>query len=294
MIMENYLRILHEYEITDASGQHNASIVYLRECTEENNQKNGWCDVVDSEMERCISNCKRCVVLRKQQPRVIALPDEVEELNKRLLDEYQLKGYFSFFASGAIKGGIPTDFSHINIHVSILVKEEMDVPFFENIGYQENVGDARVIFQFSLTHFRNPVYLLQEHPLVHGILCFKDAARTDVVYFLYRHNNNPVESILAEVDEANSTIQMKQGTDNTQRDEIISFADSIKVNNNLSPLYNCVYNTGLVPIYITRLQLNKERVLFSKAKDILLAELEKQNSGSLLEMKKYLVPMVEA
>ena len=292
--MEKHVRILHEYEITDATGQHFASIVYLRECTPSNSQENGWSDEVDKVMENCISNCKGCTVLQKLQPRIIALPNEVESLNKRLQDEFQLKGYFSFFAPSVIKGGIPTDFSRITIHTSILVKEEKDVRFFENIGYHEDVGNAGLLSQFVLAHFRNPVYLLQEHPLIHGIVCFKDVVHTDVVYFLYRHNDNPVESILAEVDIANNAVRLKLGSDDAMRDEIVRFANSLKAQNNLSPLYHCVYVTDLVPIYVTRLQLNRERNLFSKAKGLLLSKLEKESNSSCEEMGKYLTKMVEA
>lgn len=292
--MEKHVRILHEYEITDATGQHFASIVYLRECSEENKLENGWCDVVDSELERCIHKIKGCTVLQKLPPRIIALPNDVENLNIRLSEECQLKGYFSFFAPSVIKGGIPTDFSRITIHTSILVKEEKDVRFFENIGYHEDVGNAGLLSQFIFTNFGNPVYLLQEHPLVHGIVCFKDAVRTDVVYFLYRHNDNPVESILAEVDIANKAVRLKLGSDDTQRDEIVRFTNSLKAQNNLSPLYHCVYVTDLAPIYVTRLQLNRERDFFSQAKDMLLSELEKESNSSCVDMRKYLAKMVEA
>ena len=291
--MQNHLTILHEYEITDATGQHFASIVYLRECSEENNQENGWCDMVDSELERCISNIKGCTVMQKLQPRVI-LPSDVEELNKRLSDEFQLKAYFSFYAPGEVKGGIPADYSRITIHTSILVKEETDVHFFENLGYHENVGDTGLIIQFALIHFRNPVYLLHEHPLVHSLMCYKDAARVDVVYFLYRHNSNLTESILAKVDVIKATVQLKQGTDEVERAEIARFADSIKAQNNLSPLYHCIYVTDLDPIYVTRLQLNRERGLFSKAKDMLLSEFGKESNRICVEMRKSLAKMVEA
>ena len=292
--MENHIRILHEYEITDVTGQHFASIVYLRGCTQDNNQENGWSDEVDKVLERCISNCKSCTVLQKLQPCIIALPNDVEALDKRLQDEFQLKGYFSFFAPSVIKGGIPTDFSRITIHTSILVKEEKDVRFFENIGHHEDVGNAGLLSQFVLTHFGNPVYLMQEHPLVHGIVCFKDAVHTDVVYFLYRHNDNPVESILAEVGVANEAVRLKLCSDDAMRDKIVRFANSLKAQNNLSPLYHCVYVTDLAPIYVTRLQLNRERDLFSKAKKLLLSELEKGNNSSFEEMGKSLIKMVEA
>lgn len=294
MILNNHLRILHEYEITDVTGQHFASIVYFRECTEVNNQEKGWSDVVDNVMDRCIRNCKGCTVLQKLPPRIIALPSEVEELNKRLLEEYQLKGYFSFFAPSEIKGGIPIAFSHITIHASILVKEEAHIHFFENIGYQENVGDAGLLTQFVLKHFSSPVYLLQEHPLVHGIVCFKNAARTGVVYFLYRHNCNLLDSILAEVNVTNNSTQLRLGSDNAQRDEIDRFTNSITAQNNLSPLYHCAYITELAPVYVTCLQLNRERDLFGKAKDILNTKLEKENNISYVDMKKYLSKMVEA
>lgn len=293
MDYKNY-RILHEFEITDTVGQHFANVIYLRECSEENTEKTGYIDVVDTIMDRCI--IQGCKVVRKLPPRVIALDTEVDELNKRLVEEYQVKAYFSFYAPSETKGGIPTDFSRVTIHVTVLVKEETEIRYFENIGYYENVIDASLISQFALVHFKSPVYLLQEHPLVHGIVCYKDASRANVVYFLYRHNANPLESILAEVDLPNNTASLKLGTDREQCCEIASFAESVSARNNLSPLYQCSYETELAPRYFTRLLLNRERDLFEKAKAILLKEFEKkiEENNCCKAMAIHLNKMIEA
>lgn len=287
------IRILYEYEIADLSEQHFASLVYLRECTDENNEANNYCDVVDCIMERCINN--GCKVIRKLKPQLVCLPDEVLALDKRLHNEYQLKGYFSFYAPIQTKGGVPFEFSRITLHTTILVKEESDIPYFENIGYQENVDNADLISQFALAHFKCPVYLLQEHPLVHGILCYKNAAIADKLYFLYRYNDNPIKSILAEVDVANSVVRLKLGSDIEQCNEITRFASSIKAQNSLEPLYQCVFITEIAPCYITRLQLNRERELFTKAKNLLLDELKREETNdSRKDMIEYLTMMIEA
>ena len=288
--MSNHIRILHEYEIADVTELHLASLIYLREYTDELKEAKDCSDVVDQIMERCIN--KGCNVKQRLQPKIICLPDEVVALDNRLREEYQLKGYFSFYAPTQIKGGVPTDFSRITIHTTILVKEEPDIRYFENIGNQENVGNADLISQFTLAHYKCPVYLLQEHPLVHGILCYKDVA--EKLYFLYRYNDNPMESILAEVDVANSVVQLKYGADNEQCNAIIRFASSIKAQNSLEPLFQCVFITEIAPCYITRLQLNRERDLFAKAKELLLDKLQEVKTNSSRDMIDYLTMMIEA
>ena len=288
--MSNHIRILHEYEIADVTELHLASLVYLREYTDENRGTKDYCDVVDQIMERCINN--GCKVKQRLQPKIICLPDEVEALDNRLREEYQVKGYFSFYAPTQIKGGVPTDFSRLTIHTTILVKEETDIRYFENIGYQENVGNADLISQFALAHYKSPVYLLQEHPLVHSILCYKDVA--EKLYFLYRYNDNPMESILAEVEVANSVVQLKYGAYNEQRNAITSFSSSIKAQNSLEPLFQCVFITEIAPRYITRLQLNRERDLFTKAKNLLLEKLKGEETNSSRDMIDYLTMMIEA
>jgi hypothetical protein len=64
--------------------------------------------------------------------------------------------------------------------------------------------------------------------------------------------------------------------------------------NYLLPFYNYDFITDIAPIYVTRLQLNRERGLFKMAKDIVCSELAKNDSSSFKEMKMYLATMIEA
>lgn len=287
-------RILHEYEIKDASGLHSASVVYLRELTNENTEKTGWMDFVDMLMERSINN--NCKGVNRLEPKLIVTEEDVEMLNSRLRNEYQLKGYFMLYAMNELKGGIPSRYSNLTMHATILVKDDTDVPYFENVGGQENVGDVETMDSFIWMHTASPVYQLQEHPLVHGIVCYKDLARKDFMFVLYRHQENPVESILAEIDVANGMVSLKQGTDNQQCVEITDFAASLKAQNNLAPLYQRSIVIASCTYYPGTLLLNKERDLFEKAKSLLLAEIEKKTveNGNYGAMAMYLNKMIEA
>ena len=129
-------------------------------------------------------------------------------------------------------------------------------------------------------HTPYPIYPIQEHPLVHGIVCFKDKVKLEMVYMLYRHNDNPVETILARIDTGNNKVDILHGSDTIQDKEIEQFAHSTNFVNNTSPLYNCLYTQSIAPYSLTTLILNRERELFTKAKILLMAELNRQQSDS--------------
>lgn len=271
-----HYRILHEYEIEDSLGQHHASLLYLRDFNNPNLDNNSM-DEVDRLLERSINKC--CKVNLHKSPRQIVFDNEVDELDKRLKDSFQLKAYFSFYSDDLIKGGGAYG-GRITIHTTILVNDESDIPFFENVGLYEPMADWDLLNLTIAQHTPCPVYTIQEHPLVHGIVCFKDAAEQGVVYVLYRHNNNSLETVLARINTGNNKVDLLQGSDSTQNMEIERFAQSVNFANNLLPLYNCHYTQGIVPYYPVSLVLNRERVLFSKAKDLLMAELKKQQSAN--------------
>jgi len=291
----NALRVLHEYEITDATGQHFASLVYLRECSNTQGVGN---DVSDDEVDQVMRESIRqgCNVVRELPARIISLDFEVEELNRRLREEYQMKGYFTLSSVSELKGDVPVNYSRITIHTSILVKKEVDVPYFENVGNHKVVDNAELLDFMLLKHLQKPVYTMQEHPLVYGIVCYKEASKQGKVYFLYRHNNAIHESILAIVDVEEKTTQLLLGADKEQSTRIQTFAASLKAQNNLSPLYQATYLTEYAPCYVMRLNLNRERDLFTKAKALLLEALAegKDNNPHCEAMATYLEKMIEA
>lgn len=291
-VKNGYERIFHEYEITDPSNQHFASIVYVREFNASNNNAT-FCDMVDSTMETMI--LKSCNVQKHNQPRQIVFEEEVEELNKRLREEYQLKAYFTFFAETGT--GKDMEYSRVTIHTTILVKEETDIPYFENIGASLEVTNSQVIAFTYFYHAPSPVYTLQEHPLVHGIVCYKDAKNPDLLYMLYRHNANPLEAIMAIVDINKGMVQFLLGTDSSQLNVITQLSPAFNCQNDYAPLYRYSYtkvNGGCcIP---TRIILNKERDKFQKAQSIIQSELVKANNGITYahDMVTYLKMMIEA
>lgn len=289
----NYIRIFHEYEIADATDQHFASIVYVRELN-PNNDNAALCDGVDAVMERVITN--NCKVRLHKQARIITLQEEVEDLNKRLHEEYQLKAYFTFFSESQGVGK-DMEYSRVTIHATILVRNEADICYFDNVGYSQQVTYQDVMAFTFFYHAPSPVYTLQEHPLVHGIVCYKEATNPDILYLLYRHNENPVESILATVDVKQGKIDLLLGTDPKEQAEIMSLSQAFVSQNNYAPLYRYTYSKSAsgycVPI---RIILNRERDKFKKAKKMVLNVLANPDGGIqyAAEMTSYLEKMIEA
>ncbi len=292
-ISSEYIRIIHEYEIADASNQHFASIIYVREVNANNNNST-LCDDVDAMMENVIMH--NCNVCRHNAPKRIVFKEEVEELNKRLLEEFQLKAYITFYSE--IQGvGKDMEYSRVTIHATILVKDEADVHFFDNVGFSQQVAYPQVEAFTFYYHTPSPVYTLQEHPLVHGIVCYKEATNSDILYLLYRHDVNPEESILASVDIKQGKIDFLQGTEPDERAELGNMSQAFISQNNYAPLYRYRYEKSAFGYCVpTRIILNRERDKFIKAKDLVLNELAKTNNCIKYSsvMAQYLKMMFEA
>ena len=291
-VKSGYERILHEYEIADATNQHFASIVYIREFNKDNSNSS-LSDTVDATMEAMIT--AKCNVQRHNTPRQIWYEEEVEELNKRLREEYQLKAYFTFFAEAGT--GKDMEYSRVTIHTTILVREQADIPFFNNVGASLQVTNPAVIAFTYFYHAPSPVFTLQEHPLVHGIVCYKDAKNSDLLYMLYRHDANPLETIMAIVDINKGTVQLLLGTNSSQLDDITLLSPAFHSQNDYAPLYRYSYEKVIGGYCIpTRIILNKERDKFQKAQSIVLSELLKSDNGITYshDMETYLKMMVEA
>lgn len=286
-----YLRILHEYEIADASNQHFASIVYIREVN-HNNSNATLCDGVDATMESIIM--ANCNVQNHCQPKMITTDAEVEELNKRLRVEYQLKAYFTFFSE--VGSGKNMEYSRVTIHVTILVKKESDVHYFDNIGFSKQVTYPEVE-AFTFYHYApSPVFTLQEHPLVHGIVCYKEATKANLIYMLYRYNDNLDESVMAIGDLDGDKVEFLQGINPKEKTELLSLCQAFYSQNDYAPLYRIQYSKGLGYCAPTRIVLNKERDKFTKAQRIVMQELQKGNNGIKYssDMNTYLKMMNEA
>lgn len=291
-VKSGYERILHEYEIADASNQHFASIVYIREFNKDNSTSS-LCDTVDATMEAMIT--ANCNVQRHNSPRQICYEEEVEELNKRLREEYLLKAYFTFFAEAGT--GKDMEYSRVTIHTTVLVREHADIPYFDHVGASLQVTIPQVIAFTYFYHAPSPVFTLQEHPLVHGIVCYKDAKNSDLLYMLYRHNANPLEAIMAIVDVNKGIAQFLLGTDSSQLNDIIQLSPAFNSQNDYAPLYRYSYTKVIGGYCIpTRIVLNKERNKFQKAQSIVLLELVKSDNGITYahDMATYLKMMVEA
>lgn len=291
-VKSGYERILHEYEIADASNLHFASIVYIREFNVDNSNST-LCDTVDATMETMIT--AKCNVQRHNAPRQICYEEEVEELNKRLREEYQLKAYFTFFAEAGT--GKDMEYSRVTIHTTILVREYADIPYFDNVGASLQVTHPQVMAFTFFYHAPSPVFTLQEHPLVHGIVCYKDAKKSDLLYMMYRHNANPLETILAIVDINKGIAQFLLGIDSSQLDDITQLSPAFNSQNDYAPLYRYSYTKVIGGCCIpTRIVLNKEKDKFQKAQSIVLSELVKSGNGITYahDMETYLKMMVEA
>lgn len=249
-------------------------------------------DDIDRLLQECIT--KGCKEVKKNAHRVITKND-VDELNRWLREEHQLKAYFTLSSEIDTKGGIP-EFSRITIHTTILVQNESDIHYFENIGHRKEI-DYNALVKFILYDYNsNPIYTLQEHPLVHGIVSFKNVVRPGVVYFLYRHDNNLEESILATVNIETSKVSILQGKEYEQQEQIVSFIQAVKNMDNYSPFYQCAFIKELGSGYPATFSLNKERKLFTDAKMILMNELinKQKESFSYANMFTYLKRIFEA
>lgn len=291
-IDNQYYRILHEYEIADKTNQHFASIVYIREFN-KNNAISSLCDDVDAMMEAMIT--AKCNVRNRHLPKLVVMLEEVQELDKRLREEYQLKAYFTFYSETG--DGKNMEYSRVTIHTTILVKNEMDVPYFNNLGFAQQVAYPAVEAFTIYYHAPSPVYTLQEHPLVHGIVCYKEATNSNILYFLYRHNNNPEESILATVDLVENKTVFLIGTDSDEKDVILSLSQAFISQNNYAPLYKYRYEKSAIGYCVpTRIVLNRELENFTRAKNIVMKELQKIDNQIYYAKKmiSYLKMMVEA
>ena len=114
---------------------------------------------------------------------------------------------------------------------------------------------------------------------------------------MYRHNANPLETILAIVDINKGIAQFLLGIDSSQLDDITQLSPAFNSQNDYAPLYRYSYTKVIGGCCIpTRIVLNKEKDKFQKAQSIVLSELVKSGNGITYahDMETYLKMMVEA
>lgn len=285
--------ILHEYEIslTDPfNTTRAASILYLRELT-ANTDALTLLDSFDPLMEECIK--RSCQSYTRKQPILLATPQDIQHLDKRLQTEWQLKAYISLFSESPLKtkGPIPV-FSRFTVHTTILVKDKEDVPAFVNIGYQHEL-DATALIQDSLYHLSNPVYILPEHPQVHGITCRCNANNRNLIYMLYHHELQN-EQILAIADIKTNEVRILNGNNSDELQDIEHFKIQSRISNDYAPVYEVQFSTGLNPCVPTKLILNREKENFEAAKVLVMSELTKNVDPNYSNMLIALTQMFEA
>lgn len=285
--------ILHEFEVsqTDLFNQpKSASILYLRELTPYTDPQTLH-DCIDPLMEECIKHS--CPNYVRKQPVLLATPQDIQSLDVRLQSEWQLKAYLSFFSESPslLKGQVP-EYSRFTIHTTILVKDKQDVPAFVNIGYQHQCVES-FIRDYSLYHLSNPVYILPEHPMVHGVTCRCNAYDRNVLYLHY-HHEFPEEQILAIANIDTNQVQLLRGNDINELQDIEHFKMQSRISNDYAPVYQVQFSKGLNPCVPTKLILNKEKSNFEAAEALVLSELAKCTDQNSTNMSLSLTHMLEA
>lgn len=285
--------ILHEFEVSQTNPFNQtktASILYLREYTSTTNPQT-LLDCIDPLMEECIK--QSCPNYVRNQPVLLATPQDIQSLDARLQSEWQLKAYLSFFSESPslLKGQVP-EYSRFTIHTTILVKDKQDVPTFVNIGYQHQCNET-FIRDYSLYHLSTPIYILPEHPNVHGVTCRCNAYDRNVLYLHY-HHELPEEQILAIANIDTNQVQILRGTDTNELQDIEKFNSQSRISNDYAPVYKVQFTKGLNPCVPTKLILNKERANFEAAKALVLSELAKCTDQNSTNMSRSLTQMLEA
>ena len=285
--------ILHEYELRmlDLYTQpREASILYLREFI-PNTAPNTLSDPIDSLIEDCIK--ANWQDYTKKTPLILSAPQDIASLDARLLKEWQLKAYLSFYSqSPSISKGNIHDFSRITLHTTILVKEQKDIPTFENIGFQREC-DFVSTAQLMVDHILSPVYTIPEHPSLHGITCRVNAHDRNEMYMLY-HHVNPQDQILAYINLETAEVKLRFGTNFESLNDIEEFKTKAGTTNDYSPVYTAQFITGIAPCIPAKLVLNRERDKFKKAKELLGSKLSEQTDQNSNWMQKSLTQMMEA
>lgn len=163
-------------------------------------------------------------------------------------------------------------------YASILVPKGEPLDDYNNIGDYRYLDYPNVNKVFDAI-YNNPLMLLQQHPYIHGINCYREKFDDQSVYFLYHHIDDS-EQMRAIVDVKNGCIrEILYGTNLQDREKI------------LAEIYEM--NFSKYPRFVN-LKLNGEKELFSKAKKILQGTLVVESNPMCKDIMKYLENLEEA
>lgn len=266
MINPKDIRILHNYEVNIQYGSlsYAGHIVYLRHPIDGYDKKSF--DELDETFKKLIDSKKNVSVV-SHSVEILDAKDKIMRWNVCLQQQYQ---YVALCRNYWLDGT-----RHYLVDVSHLgtVLCEKAIPSCLLLGTHNRI-EYTVINNILNVGVRNPVEMLQEHPLIHSISCFVND-KIKQVLLLYRFAPK-FEYVRAIYDMESKTVQFT--FNDTEADylqfesEVASIKDSVDYR---------------------RLSLVRELDLFSVAKDAVLAESSKNKELFLRDFEEYLKPIIE-
>lgn len=253
--METYY--LHDYDI-DGSG---VRLVYLRKA-----------DGIDPQIKTDELDAYLNGKILQQYPNasenieVIARKQNIQKWDDMLLKYRHLTA--NYLCATSVMG-----FTFITInYASLLIPMNVFPIKYESVGRHGSMtyADYNRIFIAKAT---NPPILLHQHPLIHGITCYREfepqtSQEPEYVYFMYHYDS---VYIRAEVNVIKRMVELTYNN-NPQDVEIID-----------KDLYNL--KNGM----LISLKLNKEKELYKTAKQLLMSMLAKHNTPVDKDFERYLL-----
>ena len=252
--METYY--LHDYSIDDAGTR----LVYLRKA--EGIDTFSKRDEMDEYLRKMIF---KQYPLASEEVEVIANDADIKKWDGRLLNHHHLTANYrcaTFINCGTM--------ITIN-YASVLVPFDVPMQKYESVGRHCSMDYANY-GKIILNKSQNPPLLLHQHPLIHGITCYREFTvpyddTPDVVFFMYHYKG---EYVRAEVNLSNKTTTLSHS--GNESDESLIKKD----------LYNL--KNGM----LMSLKLNREKGIFSKSKQILMKTLSTSALPIDKDFKNYL------
>lgn len=252
----NEMYFLHDFDIDNTGTR----LMYLRKAE-------GIDSVTKSdEMDKYLSD-----MIHRQYPsatkniELISSTDDIDKWDKMLLNYHHLTANYrcaTFLNCGTMIS--------IN-YASVLVPFDVPVNRYESVGRHCSMNYAdycRIIIDKS----KNPPLLLHQHPLVHGIACYRVFEipyneNPDEVFFMYHYGSDYVRAVV----NLNQQTVVLNHSGNTFDDQLIQ-----------NDLYNL--ENGM----LMSLTLNREKELFNSAKQMLMHTLSAQSVPIDKDFERYL------
>lgn len=156
-------------------------------------------------------------------------------------------------------------------YASVLVPQGVSTAAYQSVGRHSSIPyiDYNRIF---LAHATNPPLLLQQHPLIHGIECYRffempATADPEKVFFMYHDQTGRVRAV---VNHTTGIVGLSYSSDPSGK---------LIIDQDLDELVNGSYMS---------LNLNQDKQLFQKSKQMLLKELAQRTSAIDKDFEKYL------